>query len=224
MVFSCGCCGSGCAARAIASPADWPILAPLGSRIKPGCTAESRSGNRCLQIGRRRLRRKAGHRLVQRQHLLRLAAQPAQRDGALLGLLAADHRQHRHVRQAVLAHLGVDLLVGQVGPHRQPGRRQRRRHLARRSRRRPRRWSPPPPAPAPARAGSGRHSARSGCRGSARSCPGSRGAASPGGGARRPRRHIRRPAAPACTKSTCSVPHCQSRPIASRSTNSSFGP
>ena len=26
------------------------------------------------------------------------------------------------------------------------------------------------------------------------------------------------------TKSTCSVPHCQSRPMASRSTNSSLGP
>ena len=32
------------------------------------------------------------------------------------------------------------------------------------------------------------------------------------------------PRRPGMLRSTCNVPHCQSRPIASRSTNSIFGP
>ena len=79
-----------------------------------------------FKIGRCRLGCQPGHRLLQRQHLLRLAAEPAQGHGAVFRLLAADHGQHRHVGQAVLAHLGVDFLVGQVG-FAPPARRRRTR-------------------------------------------------------------------------------------------------
>ena len=218
MVFSCrGCMGQ--AADASLRP-DRSNVADHSARNQAASTRVAAS----VRSGGVASCRKPAHRFVQRQHLL--AAPPSRRSATvpLLRLLAADHRQHRHVGQAVVAHLGVDLLVGQVGLHRQPGRARAPPPPPARRRRRRRRSLPPPPAPAPARAGSARRSARSGCRGTARSCPGWRGAASPG---------VRRLPSSATysassrsgrMKSTCSVPHCQSRPIASRSTNSSFGP
>ena len=144
---------------------------------------------------------------------------------ALLGLALADDEHHRHLRQRVLADLVVDLLVAEV----ELGAEARRRRAAGRTfarivvgvgrDRRDHR-----PAPAPATAAGGRHSARSGCRGSARSSRRWRGAASPASSSRRPRRHRSRRAARAGRSRPASVPHCQSRPMASRSTYSNFGP
>src|SRR5215831_6540180 len=74
------------------------------------------------EIGRHRLGRKAGHGLGERQHLLLLAAEAAQRDGAVLRLLAADDRDHRHMLDAVLADLGVDLVAAEVELRRDPRR------------------------------------------------------------------------------------------------------
>src|ERR1700722_2861135 len=68
-----------------------------------------------LKIGRGCLGCKRGDRLLQSDHLLRMAPQPAQRHGAGLRFLPPDHRQHGDMGQAVPADLGVDLLIGQVG-------------------------------------------------------------------------------------------------------------
>ena len=180
---------------------------------------------RRAQIGRRRLGRKPRHRLGQRQHLLRLAAEPAQRHRALLRLLAGRPRRCTGTCCRLCSRtLALIFWLARSSCTASPAAAQRRRDLVARSRRRRRRWSPPPPAPAPARAGSGRHTARSGCRGSARSCRGWRGAASPGGGGAPSSPTYSASSRSGSTKSTCSVPHCQSRPIASRSTNSSLGP
>src|SRR5262245_42438477 len=50
----------------------------------------------------------------ERQASLVLCAQAAQRHGALGDLALADREQHRNLREAVLAHLVVDLLVAQI--------------------------------------------------------------------------------------------------------------
>src|SRR4051812_8907109 len=66
---------------------------------------------------------------VKRKNFLLFAAQAAQRDGALLGLALANHEHRRHLRQAVLAHLVVDFLVGEIGLDAQPLRPAQRAHL-----------------------------------------------------------------------------------------------
>src|SRR3954454_13222508 len=58
---------------------------------------------------------------VERKNFLLFAAQAAQRDAALLGLALTDDQHDRHLRQAVLAHLVVDLLVGGIDLDPQPG-------------------------------------------------------------------------------------------------------
>src|ERR1700676_1021288 len=67
-----------------------------------------------LHIRRRGLFDQRGDRFVRRHHLLRLAAEPADRNRVSLGLLLADHEQCRDFRQRVLADLVIDLLVAQI--------------------------------------------------------------------------------------------------------------
>src|SRR6185437_6393124 len=59
--------------------------------------------------------------VVQRKNFLLFSAQAAHRDIPLLGLALADNEHDRHFRQAVLAHLVVDLLVGAIDLDPQPG-------------------------------------------------------------------------------------------------------
>src|SRR5262249_19848705 len=74
-----------------------------------------------LQIRRGRLGGKAADGFLERQHLLGVGAQAAQRHRSVLRLLAADDGDHRDLGQRVFADLVVDLLVAQVGLDAQAG-------------------------------------------------------------------------------------------------------
>src|SRR3546814_6262613 len=79
------------------------------SRITGGRGGGTPSGS--LHVGCPGRFCKPRHRLVERQHLLPLPAEHAQRDGAFLRLALADDEQVGHLGKAVLAHLLVDFLV-----------------------------------------------------------------------------------------------------------------
>ena len=60
---------------------------------------------------------------------MRVAAKAAEGDGALLGLLAADDDDDRHMLDTMFADFGVDFLVGEVGFDRESGLAEGRRDL-----------------------------------------------------------------------------------------------
>src|SRR5947207_12342469 len=64
-----------------------------------------------LDVGWHRFIQQCGNGLVERQHLLPLAAEPPDRHRPAVGFPLAGHEQRRNLRQRMLAHLVVDLLV-----------------------------------------------------------------------------------------------------------------
>ncbi len=152
-----------------ARPYGGAIMRRMDAKCSPILPRHSKRDKGCVrQPRRRRYRRSGGVASAARRATASASdstscASPPRRRSATVRLSASlrpTTAMHRNVLQAVLADLGVDLLVAQVGLDDQPGRLAARQRPRRHRRRRRRRWWRPPPAPARARAGSGRHSAR----------------------------------------------------------------